>query len=109
MDNKIDPRMKALIDYSTGTTTQDLIDHVLEKRAPSAFNCVVCGGGEVRFIGTDEQLFIFGLPAILTDNPNDTRQYLVSVAECFNCGYLHLFAPGYASARKKKKEAEGNV
>ncbi|MGL4353868.1 MAG: hypothetical protein ACRCTP_08125 [Aeromonas popoffii] len=109
MNNELDPHMQEVVAYSAGTTTQDLIDFVLEKSPARDIHCAVCGHSDIRFIGTDEQVFVFGMPALLTDSPNDKRQYMVSVGECFNCGHVHLFAPNTVSEWKRSKNAGGDV
>ncbi|HDT6080174.1 TPA: hypothetical protein QHC28_004919 [Aeromonas veronii bv. veronii] len=104
MTHEVDPDMQSAIDSLTGLTTQQHIDFIVDKMPSNTIKCVMCGNYDVRFVGSDEQLFLFGLPPVLTDRANDQRKYIVSVAECFNCGYMHLFSPFHALRQEPEEE-----
>lgn len=105
--NEVSPEMDAARAELTGVTTDEMIQFLLEK-TDHQLRCVMCGSNSVNIVGTDEQLFSFAIPPFMTDRAVDTRRYVLSVGECLNCGFIHLFSPA-ALLDDKDAKARGKV
>lgn len=89
-------------------TTDEQIEFIREKIPSGIIQCAVCSSKNVNFLGTDEQLFMFAIKPVITDRDDEDRQYLVSVGECGDCGYVHFFSP-QPIMEKKLSKPEGHV
>ncbi|UYB70655.1 hypothetical protein NBH81_20445 [Aeromonas veronii] len=101
---------KASRDELRGIRTEDMAEFLRKKFAPE-LRCAMCASTDMHVIGSPEQLYVFAMPTFLTDMPADPRKFLVSIVECGNCGYTHLFSPTplQDAMDAKVKDVEGNV